>query len=748
MTSPLLQLDNLSKYYTGKNSVVMGLNGVSLSFSRGEFVAITGESGSGKSTLAHVLGGILPYESGEMLYGGKPTSHFDSIDYERYRRENISFISQNYGILAGCTVLENVVSALLLTGMTKADSAKKAKQLLTEVELWEFRGRRAAKLSSGQKQRLSIARALAKPAPVLIADEPTGNLDPENSAKVIHLLAHAARERLVLLITHEFSEAEAFVTRHITIADGKVVSDLPVKPVEDVTEATPEASKKSRHLSFWFARLQIRSRPVWSALVLLFFALTAFAVFAFLGTFLVNLDDTPTRIYDDSAFPNGKLTRIVTARTDGQPMTEADYTAILQTPYVNAVERYGYLADVQYAWQEGIDFTYDYGRDVVGDQHDQTVNMTATVKIKDSADYLKTVPLTNGDSFLKEGRLPENISEVVAAGSEDLIGKSFQVHIQDKKNWGVTARVKLDVQIVGVTDYGSGLYFHDDLGKSVMTFLYYPEYCYLLLPNESVPDTHVRPSILLYNRLASRGQDRLSLLDIQNPAVFDNLRNWDNYLDLILYPEDSGEIRVNNHPYILCVEVSLNIFDRYTVKENCDQVSVTISDYAYTDRVLEQLHQKGYMAVSPFREGSTKVNPKLSQQRMQTLLVCMLAFIAIAVLQILVLRALFTAQTESYKLLSNMGLSWHTARGSVFWQVTLFALLGQGITLGAVLLCDHLKVERIVHLLRYLPRHLMVLLSIVHFLVCFFTAWMIARGVRKQVYPLVRKFADLEEVAE
>lgn len=213
----LLTLENLYKYYTGTQSVVVGLNGLNLSFDAGEFVAITGESGSGKSTLAHVLGGILPYESGELLLNDHPTSHYDGQDWERYRLEQISFISQSYGILPGSTVLSNVVSALRLTGMDAKAAHREAGVILRKVELWDLRHRRAARLSSGQKQRLSIARALAKPAPILLADEPTGNLDAENSAKIIALLAEAAKERLVILITHEFSEAEDYVTRHIVL---------------------------------------------------------------------------------------------------------------------------------------------------------------------------------------------------------------------------------------------------------------------------------------------------------------------------------------------------------------------------------------------------------------------------------------------------------------------------------------------------------------------------------------------------
>lgn len=126
MEKPLLSLRGLSKFYTNGQNVAVGLNQVSLDFRRGEFVAITGESGSGKSTLAHVLGGILTYESGEMLFDGKPTSHYDGVDWEGYRRDRISFISQNYGILPGSTVMGNVVSALRLSGMSLKEAKEEA----------------------------------------------------------------------------------------------------------------------------------------------------------------------------------------------------------------------------------------------------------------------------------------------------------------------------------------------------------------------------------------------------------------------------------------------------------------------------------------------------------------------------------------------------------------------------------------------------------------------------------------------
>ena len=248
---PVLSLENLSKYYTSTGNVVVGLSNVTLRFQRGEFVAITGESGSGKSTLSNVIGGILGYESGEMLLEGKPTSHYDSSDWERYRRDHISYISQDYGILPGATVMSNMVSALRLAGVEKAAAKAQAQKILEQMELWDLRNRRASKLSSGQKQRLSIGRALAKPSPVLIADEPTGNLDPENSAKVISLLKQAAKSRLVLLVTHEFEEVKDHVTRHIRLQDGCVVVDAVLRPAnepEPIPQLPMQQNKDMSHV--------------------------------------------------------------------------------------------------------------------------------------------------------------------------------------------------------------------------------------------------------------------------------------------------------------------------------------------------------------------------------------------------------------------------------------------------------------------------------------------------------------------
>ena len=871
MKDVLLELNGVSKYYTGTQSVVVGLNQADLKFRAGEFVAVTGESGSGKSTLAQVICGILPYEAGELLVEGRPTSHYDGSDWERYRREKISYISQNYGILPGSTVLGNVVSALRIAGLDRLQAAQRAEELLKLVELWAFKGRRAAKLSSGQKQRLSIARALAKPAPILVADEPTGNLDSENSEKIIELLAKAARERLVILITHDFQEAEGYATRRIILQDGRVVMDAPLGPEIEVARQGA-CSRQKKGLSAYITGVQIAGRPVWSILAGLFFALSAFAVFAFLGTFIMNLDDTSTRIYDDSVFLNGDKTRIVVQRLDGGAFTQEDWDKLLTVENAAGLERNSYLSDWQYAWRQDVDYKLHYHAESVGDTMDNTTQQVVSVEmLLGACDFMRTVPqLPQGEEFLTAGRLPETMYEVVLAGEESRIGECFDVYIRDENNMSLGGYVKLNVTVVGTTDRGSGLYFGEEMSRVVNNYVLwgglegqswlmapayelrimtisegvfrerfsrlqmelpqstgeiYIEYAYTMktdqgeivsvytLPLEEVPvyiqsspevplENCVRMNLenknlgdirsggswcaiytesdgslpgLVLDRAAFQESVQMEghLVDLQMDAIQEALANvrfrvrpesGGNVVDVYLYGDDVmalskstfnrvhgatfGEIYFtaagyHDSTYPWYVLVTKDAFDGIASLENPNQVSLFMTDYAYTDQVLEDLQDMGYLALSPFRMGATQKNPDLAAARMKTLWICLAALAAVVILQLLVLKELFAVQNESYKLLSDMGLGRKQARASLMWQVLLFAVLGQVLAFGVVLLCAQGGVRRIVSIVRYLPVGNWAVLSAVHLGLSVLAGLGIMKNMSKRVYPQTGDRGDL-----
>ena len=466
-----LELNKALKFYVSGREITLALNYVSASFETGEFVAVTGESGSGKSTLAHVLAGVIPCNQGEVVLNGAGTLQYSETQWEEYRRNTVSFVAQNYGILLGNTVWDNMICGLTLAGVSKKEAKKRAKELLQKVDLWKLRHRRAAKLSSGQKQRLSVARAVAKPAPILIADEPTSNLDWGTAEKIIALLGEAAKDRLVIVVTHNYESMKQVATRHLVMRDGEVTKDEQVQKLDETEEAEgaeeeniPKKRRPVRRMvAGYIAGIQLKARPVWTVLTAAFFMATAFAVFVFLGNFLRVLDDTSAKIYSAGAFLNGVEERLVVTRQDGERMTEQDFEKLLTVQRVTHLERYDALQDINYHYKQDEDFIVSI--ESSGDPMFGPVTYTRRVILQDSASFMQTVPmLPEGKEFLKAGRLPEHFDEVVATGSVLQVGQQITVYLHDSANWAVEDFHVMTVTVVGVTDYGNGLYFDDRLG--------------------------------------------------------------------------------------------------------------------------------------------------------------------------------------------------------------------------------------------------------------------------------------------
>ncbi len=225
MEKAKIELQNISKSYYSDSAVTQALRKTSLTFVHGEFVAITGESGSGKSTLLNIIGGMDSFDEGEMLVNGIPTFQYTDEDWENYRCNQIGYVFQDYSLIGHYTVLDNITGALLIMGKNKEEAHTTAIEYLKKVGLEGYETHPATELSSGQKQRLSIARALAKNTGIIVADEPTGNLDEENTLRTMAILKKISKECLVLLVTHEKRIARFFGDRIIEIRDGKIIRD-------------------------------------------------------------------------------------------------------------------------------------------------------------------------------------------------------------------------------------------------------------------------------------------------------------------------------------------------------------------------------------------------------------------------------------------------------------------------------------------------------------------------------------------
>ncbi len=385
---PLLKLKNVSKFYFNKGIVATGFTKVNLEFNLGEFVVITGESGSGKSTLLNVVSGLDSYEEGEMYINGNETSHYNEVDFEGYRKTYIGNIFQTFNLVSSYTVYQNIELVLLLNGYKKKDVKDKIIDLIKKVDLYNFRNTRVSRLSGGQKQRVAIARALAKDVPIIIADEPTGNLDLNSAASVIKLLSEIAKDKLVIIVTHNYEQVEKYATRKIEMHDGKVREDINLK---EYKKGSPEIYKFRSLTSANKIRLGLRNTFNILPKFVLTFLVFLFVIFAFLGQYssFKKSEYEIKTTGDNGYFKNQNANRIIINKKDRTSISSEELEKIKNLKHVVKVNPDDLIYDSTYSL-EG-DNLYFYGR-------------------VDDIDQIKKIDV---------GRMPEKANEIVIEGPKN-----------------------------------------------------------------------------------------------------------------------------------------------------------------------------------------------------------------------------------------------------------------------------------------------------------------------------------------
>ena len=237
---PMLQIKEIRKQYVTGELVQTALDGVSLNLRDNEFVAILGPSGSGKTTLLNVIGGLDRYDSGDLVINGISTKKYTDRDWDSYRNHTIGFVFQSYNLIPHQSVLANVELALTISGISRAERRKRAVKALEDVGLGNQLHKRPNQMSGGQMQRVAIARALVNNPDILLADEPTGALDSETSVQIMNLLKEVAKDRLVVMVTHNPELAEEYANRIVRVKDGRIIDDTNVFYVDDTLLVPPE----------------------------------------------------------------------------------------------------------------------------------------------------------------------------------------------------------------------------------------------------------------------------------------------------------------------------------------------------------------------------------------------------------------------------------------------------------------------------------------------------------------------------
>ena len=249
----MLKLSNITKRYTLGGSTIDALRGVDLEFRENEFVSILGPSGCGKTTTLNIIGGLDRYTSGDLIINGRSTKDYKDADWDAYRNHSIGFVFQSYNLIPHQTVLANVELALTLAGVSKAERRRRAVEALERVGLGDQLSKVPSQMSGGQMQRVAIARALINDPDILLADEPTGALDSETSVQVMELLKEVARDRLVIMVTHNPELAQQYSTRIVTLKDGKVTGDSnPYRQEEQAPVLTGKQARAAKKPSMSF----------------------------------------------------------------------------------------------------------------------------------------------------------------------------------------------------------------------------------------------------------------------------------------------------------------------------------------------------------------------------------------------------------------------------------------------------------------------------------------------------------------
>ena len=461
-----IKLQNISKYYYSETAVTQALQGINLEFRMGEFVAITGESGSGKSTLLRIISGMDSFDDGELYVDGQPTFQYDEDDWEEYRRTKIGFVFQDYSLIGHYTAKENIVSALLIMGVPEKEAGDKAIHYLERVGLSAQRDQRASKLSSGQKQRLSIARALAKDTDIIVADEPTGNLDSETGAQIVKLLRDLSQDHLVIMVTHNYEQVEKYVTRKVRLHDGSLILDvsenMDTNQKSEVSENTDTdqksevsentdtdqklevsenmdtdqksemsenvdnnekttAGKKSENneerlrdctIGRIFVRMNAVRQPEKIALFMGFFLAAAIVSFLFIGQLLMNADDIYTKKYSATSFARKDDKRISIRRKDQKFMTKKDIDQLTKMKHVVSVDQYDIVNDVNYYFEEGKDYRQEYGYNRMSTSNEGGLYDSQNVEYVKKNQYMRSSSCLK-KSDLAKGSLPKKIDEVV-----------------------------------------------------------------------------------------------------------------------------------------------------------------------------------------------------------------------------------------------------------------------------------------------------------------------------------------------
>lgn len=720
----MLKLENVSKIYYTNGIVATGISKVNLELNIGEFVVITGESGSGKSTLLNVISGIDSYEEGEMYINGKETSHYTEKDFEEYRKKYIANIFQSFNLINSYTVYQNVELVLLLNGYKRKQIKKKVLDIIDKVGLTKFKNTKVSKLSGGQKQRVAIARAIVKDTPIIVADEPTGNLDTKSAYEIIELLKNVAKDKLVVIVTHNIEQVEKYATRIIKMHDGRMIQNTEIKNINEDSKITQAIGKNITIPNQY--RLGIRNTfNIFSKFILLFIVFTFMSV-AFLSEYsafkLVEHSTEENNGYSANLRDISKE-RILINKQNREPFTEDDYNKIKQLSNIDYIVEDDISLDTEFILRNDTLNTYGYIKDI-----------------------------NNFKGNLDIGRMPENDDEIILKANKDdytitqMLDETLNSEFSLQKSYreGDTIRT---VKIVGIqynennTIYDRTFYVSNEVKKVVRSYVH-NQYSdmktllndkyvqYTIETSENVePGTAIVNDDLKYqfknNKIINQNinisvsniyyEDNIDLT-ITKTFTKSNLKKLTGYTDYSYY---QNAIIINPDDYN-------SLYDKPSY-----QSSVYVKDASIIDQTMSELENLG---LKPKKATDFKVEYENESQIVKIFKVVVTIFVIIVVFFIsyLIISIILKSRNIYYTTLRMLGATSKSTRKilniELFINSTLSYLMV--LTFGYLVKQDIIKIEFIANLIKYITLNECILM----YLILFVVTQLIARKFAKKIF--------------
>ena len=714
----MLELVNLTKIYHSETEGSLALKGISVKFPEKGFVAVTGESGSGKTTLLNVLSGFVSYEEGDFFIDGQDFLSFSDEDLEKYRKNDIGFVFQDYHLIESHTVIDNLIEALLIVGVDYRTAKKKAEECLKKFDLYEQRNNKARNISSGQKQKLSIARAIIKEPRIVLCDEPTANLDPETGLAILSILGEYAKNHLVIVSTHNYEDAQSYATHFMRMYKGTLTAFEEIAKVDEEKVVAPNQQKvKSTSLFLTFVKNQVSK----SVSKVGFFAAFV-AIFVFLiALFSANVDDATTKVLSREIFNNINQNELIIMRKDRENISEDDLDILRNISHVEATQLYGLATEMNYYYREDVDYKNQVTiyREADPASPGSYIEYTQDVftVIKDDM-YIKSYKGIIDETDLASGKLPEAYNEIAVYGDYEL-GQEIKIYFHDPVMQG-TSYFPLDFKVVGLLkNYHDDAYFSPLFLKGIDYIQYHSNTTLFRLSmryriynrfkgvyeNKKVTVESFTP---LYNPKLGPNEVQFAFSFVDNFTSFPEIEDISS-IETYLYNHEDEKISCTLQEDIYSKEIASyfvyvgeNVFNSYVTSHESNTARVFVDDYSNLDEVISKLTNQKYDCLSEYRAGSREYDVDKQIQRAIILIASLVVFVVMAVLYFFFGYIFDKSRLVDDKTLSLLGLPYPNLRKVAFLHIASATILGVVLGFLIYFIVSLLPIPFIININKYL----------------------------------------------